>query len=98
MKLSSLVNFWSTSGFVVQLPSDVRRFATPWTVACQASLSFTASPELVSNSCLMRECNLYVLYDLNSSALESPGYPAPVHKVNIVNIFANETPDCESIH
>ena len=28
---------------VVQSLSDVRLFATPWTLACQASLSFTIS-------------------------------------------------------
>ena len=31
---------------VVQLLSHVRLFATPWTAACQASLSFTILPEL----------------------------------------------------
>ena len=32
---------------VVQLPSHVRLFATPWAAACQASLSFTVSPSLL---------------------------------------------------
>ena len=32
---------------VVQLPSHVQLFATPWTAACQASLSFTVSPSLL---------------------------------------------------
>ena len=32
---------------VVQLLSCVRLFATPWTVACQASLSFTISQSLL---------------------------------------------------
>ena len=45
---SLLQNSWPTSGFVVvQLPSDVRCFATPWTAACQASLSFTISQSLL---------------------------------------------------
>ena len=39
-----------TSLFVVQLLSRVRLFATPWTAARQASLSFTA-PGACSNSC-----------------------------------------------
>ena len=33
--------------FVVQLLSCVRLFATPWTAACQASLSFTISQSLL---------------------------------------------------
>ena len=32
---------------VVQLPSHVRLFATPWAAACQASLSFTISQSLL---------------------------------------------------
>ena len=32
---------------VVQLPSCVRIFATPWTAACQAPLSFTISQSLL---------------------------------------------------
>ena len=35
---------------VVQSLSHVRLFATPWTAACQASLSFTISPGVCSNS------------------------------------------------
>ena len=37
--------FFAVVVAVVQLLSHVRVFATPWTVALQASLSFTASPE-----------------------------------------------------
>ena len=33
--------------FVVQLLSHVRFFATPWTAACQASLSFIISWNLI---------------------------------------------------
>ena len=36
-----------TDAVVVQLQSHVQLFATPWTVACQASLSFTISRSLV---------------------------------------------------
>ena len=32
---------------VVQWLSHVQLFATPWTAACQASLSFTISPSLI---------------------------------------------------
>ena len=32
---------------VVQLLSHVQLFATPWTTACQASLSFTPSPAFI---------------------------------------------------
>ena len=32
---------------VVQRLSHVQLFATPWTAACQASLSFTISPSLI---------------------------------------------------
>ena len=35
-------------GIVVQLLSRVRLFATPWTAACQASLSFTISLSLLN--------------------------------------------------
>ena len=34
---------WAFDSVVVQLLSDVWLFATPWTTACQASLSFTIS-------------------------------------------------------
>ena len=36
-----------TITFVVQLPSNVQLFATPWTAACQASLSLTISQSLL---------------------------------------------------
>ena len=42
---SSLVNYYSNNA-VVRLPSRVRLFATPWTAACQASLSLTISRSL----------------------------------------------------
>ena len=37
------VQNWEGLGVVVQALSGVRLFATPWTAACQASLSFTIS-------------------------------------------------------
>ena len=37
----------SAAGAVVQLPSCVRLFVTPWTAAHQASLSFTISQRLL---------------------------------------------------
>ena len=36
---------------VVELPSRVQLFATPWAAACQAPLSFTPSPGVCSSSC-----------------------------------------------
>ena len=42
---SSLVNYYSNNA-VVRLPSRVQLFATPWTAACQASLSLTISRSL----------------------------------------------------
>ena len=41
---------WDTSVQSVQLLSHVQLFATPWTAACQVSLSIT-SPRACSNSC-----------------------------------------------
>ena len=53
----------------VQSLSRVRHFATPWTAACQASLSITnsrSSPKLMSIKSVM-----------SSSHLSSPSLPAP---------------------
>ena len=44
---------WGRSLVVVQLLIYVWLFATPWTAACQASLSFTVS-QSCSNSCPLR--------------------------------------------
>ena len=38
--------YWLIVAFVVQLPSCVCLFVTPWTAACQASLSLTISRSL----------------------------------------------------
>ena len=47
MKCSlGISNFPEEVSFVVQLPSRVWLFVTPWTAACQASLSLTVSQSL----------------------------------------------------
>ena len=38
---------WDSNNFVVQLPSHFQLFVTPWTAACQASLSFIISQSLL---------------------------------------------------
>ena len=38
--------YWYMYAVVVQLPSHVQLFVTPWTAACQASLSLTVSQSL----------------------------------------------------
>ena len=53
---SSLVNYYSNNA-VVRLPSRVRLFATPWTAACQASLSLTISRSLSKFMSLHRWCH-----------------------------------------
>ena len=47
----SLLNFSWRSAQSVQLLSRFQLFVTPWTTARQASLFFTISPEVCSNSC-----------------------------------------------
>ena len=46
MYFQNLTASVSTTLLVVQLFSHVQLFATPWTAACQASLSFTISLSL----------------------------------------------------
>ena len=53
---------------VVQLPSHVQLFATPWTAACQASLSFTVSPSLLRL--------MFIELVIPSPPLSSPSPPA----------------------
>ena len=48
----------------VQLLSRVRLFSTPWTAACQASLSFTSSWSLLNSTPLSQWC-----YPTNSSSV-----------------------------
>ena len=50
--VQTTTQFCSFHIVVVQLPSCIRLFATPWTTACQASLSFTISWSC-SNSCVL---------------------------------------------
>ena len=45
--LAGFIPSGSGEGFVVQSPSHVQPFATPWTAACQASLSSTISWSLL---------------------------------------------------
>ena len=51
------------NSFIVQLLSCVRLFATPWTAACQASLSFTVSRSLLKLMSveLVISCNHLIL-------------------------------------
>ena len=57
--------------FVVQSLSCVQLFATPWTVTCKASLSFT-NPQSLVNSCLSSWwCHP------NVSSSVSPFFPCP---------------------
>ena len=61
---------------VVQSPSHVWLFVTPWTVACQASLSFTISWSLLKlmsiepvmpSNCLILCCSLLLLPSISPS-------------------------------
>ena len=47
--------------FVVHSPSHVCLFETPWTVACQASLSFTMSQNLLNSCSLNQWCQPTIL-------------------------------------
>ena len=52
---------------IVQLPGCVQLFATPWTAARQASLSFTISqslPEFMSNELVMPSNRLILCHPL----------------------------------
>ena len=44
--------FLPPQGIVIQLLSCVQLIATPWTPACQASLSFTISQSLLKLRCI----------------------------------------------
>ena len=59
--------------FVVQLLSHVRLFATPWAAACQASLSFTISLNLLSSCPLSQWCHPTISSSVfpSSSCLQS---------------------------
>ena len=45
---------------IVQPPSHVQLFATPWTAACQASLSFTISRSLFKFMSMSQRCHLTI--------------------------------------
>ena len=47
-------------------------------------------PEFAQIDVWWVSATIYILYHFKSSVLESPGYPAPVNKVSIVNVFADE--------
>ena len=66
----------STGSFVVQLLSHVQLFLTPWTTACQVSLSFTVSQGLLKLMFikLMMPSNHLILCRPFSSCLQS--FPA----------------------
>ena len=58
------IAFWLAVVTVVQLPSSVQIFLTPWTAACQASLSFTISQSLLKlkSTELVMPSNYLILY------------------------------------
>ena len=67
-------NIVSSQVVVVQLPSRVRLFATPWTAACQASLSLTNSwslPKFTSIASVMPSSHLILCRSLLSSIFPS---------------------------
>ena len=71
----------------VQSPSRVRLFATPWTAACQASLSITnsqSSPKLMSSESVMPSNHLILCRPL---LLLPPIFPS-------IRVFSNESALC----
>ena len=88
------INFWKSPTiidktdflllFVVRLLSQVWLFATPWTVACQASLSFTNSEsllKLMSIESVMPSSHLVLCHPL----LLLPSIPPSIR------VFSNES-------
>ena len=62
---------------LIQLLSHVQLFATPWTVACQSSLSFT-SPGTCSNSCpLSQWCHPTISSSVIPFSFCLKSFPAP---------------------
>ena len=62
-----ILNLQGLPGVVIQSLSPVRLFATPWTAACQASLSFTISQSLlkiVSTESMMPSNHLILCHPL----------------------------------
>ena len=72
--------------FVVQLLNHVWHFATPWTAACQASLSFTMSQsllKLVSTESMMPSNYLILCHPLLLCPQSFPASgPFPLHKID----------------
>ena len=69
---------------VIQLLSHVQLFATPWTAACQASLSFTISQSLLKLMSIetVRPSNHLILY--HPLLLLSSIFPS-------IRIYSNES-------
>ena len=61
---------------VVQSPSPVRLFATPWTVACQISLSFTISQSLLKHRPLSWCCHPTILFFVTPFSYCPQSFPA----------------------
>ena len=82
LNLSECAVFWSwliqscMFVVVVQLVSPVRPFATPWTAACQVSLSFTISWslfKLMSIELVMSSSHLILCWPFSSCLQSFPG-------------------------
>ena len=72
---------------VVQLPSHLQPFMTPWTAACHASLSLSASqslPKFMSIECVMPSTQLILCHPLHLLPSIFPG----------ISIFSNESAVC----
>ena len=72
---------------VVQSLSPARLFVTPWTAACQASLSFTISQSLLKLMSIVSvmPCNPLILY--HSLLLRPSIFPT-------IRVFSNELALC----
>ena len=81
-KSTHRLNSFKYSLFVVQLLSHVQLFVTPWTAACQASLSITNSQSLLKLMCMVMPSNLLIL----CHPLLFP--PSIFHSIRV---FANES-------
>ena len=77
---------WQT--FVVQLLSSVWLFAIAWTVACQASLSFTISWSLLKLMCIDQWCHLTILYSVVSFSSCLKSFPASWQWVSSLHLVA----------
>ena len=73
---------WPNYMSVVQSLSHIQLFATPWTTACQASLSFTIS-RVCSNSCPL---NQWCYPTISSSVIPFSCFQSPS-----IRVFSNES-------